>query len=140
MVSIVGPSGAGKSTLLHLIGTLDLPSEGSVLIDGRDVTKMSQSAVAALRNRMRDEAVVPVEAWDSTLKTRLAKTLQLHDPAQHATYNAIYGLDPGMIARAMSSRPISAPLTIIAMPAGWTPKTMLASMPYFSKYPPSLAM
>ncbi len=51
MVSIVGPSGAGKSTLLHLIGTLDLPTAGSVHIDGNDVTVLGSSKVAALRNR-----------------------------------------------------------------------------------------
>ena len=39
MVTIVGPSGAGKSTLLHLIGTLDLPTEGRILFSGRDVTR-----------------------------------------------------------------------------------------------------
>jgi lipoprotein-releasing system ATP-binding protein len=51
MVSIVGPSGAGKSTLLHLIGTLDMPSRGTVLLDGQDVTAMASSQVARLRNR-----------------------------------------------------------------------------------------
>jgi lipoprotein-releasing system ATP-binding protein len=51
MVSIVGPSGAGKSTLLHLIGTLDMPTEGKVSIDGADVTRLSSSRVAELRNR-----------------------------------------------------------------------------------------
>lgn len=51
MVSVVGLSGAGKSTLLHLIGTLDMPSAGTVLLDGQDVTKMSGARVAALRNR-----------------------------------------------------------------------------------------
>ncbi len=51
MLSIVGKSGAGKSTLLHLIGTLDLPTEGVVLIDGVDVTRMPSSRVAAVRNR-----------------------------------------------------------------------------------------
>ncbi|MBW2224581.1 MAG: ATP-binding cassette domain-containing protein, partial [Deltaproteobacteria bacterium] len=40
MVTIVGPSGAGKSTLLHLIGTLDLPTEGRILYGGRDVTRL----------------------------------------------------------------------------------------------------
>ena len=51
MVSVVGPSGAGKSTLLHLIGTLDMPTEGEVLLDGQDVRKLSSARVAALRNR-----------------------------------------------------------------------------------------
>ncbi len=51
MLSIVGPSGAGKSTLLHLIGTLDMPTEGTVLLDGQDVTRLSSNKVAVLRNR-----------------------------------------------------------------------------------------
>jgi lipoprotein-releasing system ATP-binding protein len=51
MACIVGASGAGKSTLLHLIGTLDLPSTGTVRIDGRDVTTMSSSSIASLRNK-----------------------------------------------------------------------------------------
>ncbi|MBW1905894.1 MAG: ABC transporter ATP-binding protein [Deltaproteobacteria bacterium] len=51
MVTIVGPSGAGKSTLLHLIGTLDLPTEGKILYDGRDVTRLGSSDLAEFRNR-----------------------------------------------------------------------------------------
>ncbi len=51
MVTIVGPSGAGKSTLLHLIGTLDLPTEGRILYDGRDVTRLGSSDLAEFRNR-----------------------------------------------------------------------------------------
>ncbi|MBL8602598.1 MAG: ABC transporter ATP-binding protein [Myxococcales bacterium] len=51
MVSIVGPSGAGKSTLLHLIGTLDMPTRGRVVIDGEEVTKLKAARVAELRNR-----------------------------------------------------------------------------------------
>ena len=51
MVTIVGPSGAGKSTLLHLIGTLDLPTEGRILYDGRDVTLLGSSDLAEFRNR-----------------------------------------------------------------------------------------
>ena len=51
-VAIVGPSGSGKSTLMHLIGLLDTPSSGTLLIDGRDVTKMSDKERSAMRNRM----------------------------------------------------------------------------------------
>jgi len=51
MVTIVGPSGAGKSTLLHLIGTLDLPSEGRILYSGQDVTRLGSSELAEFRNR-----------------------------------------------------------------------------------------
>jgi lipoprotein-releasing system ATP-binding protein len=51
MLCIVGPSGAGKSTLLHLLGTLDLPSAGSIYYDGEDVTSYSSSKLAEFRNR-----------------------------------------------------------------------------------------
>jgi putative ABC transport system ATP-binding protein len=49
MVAIVGPSGSGKSTLLHLIGTLDRPSSGTVVIDGFDVARLSDRGLSALR-------------------------------------------------------------------------------------------
>jgi lipoprotein-releasing system ATP-binding protein len=51
-VAIVGPSGSGKSTLMHLIGLLDTPSLGTLLIDGKYVTKMSDKERSAMRNRM----------------------------------------------------------------------------------------
>jgi len=46
---IVGPSGHGKSTLMHLIGGLDRPSEGRILIDGADITRLGGSRLARLR-------------------------------------------------------------------------------------------
>ena len=49
LIAIVGPSGSGKSTLLHLMGTLDRPSSGSVLITSVDVNSLSDRQVAALR-------------------------------------------------------------------------------------------
>ena len=49
-VSIVGPSGSGKSTLLGIIAGLDNPTTGQVLIDGVDITRMSESRLAAVRN------------------------------------------------------------------------------------------
>lgn len=50
IVSIVGASGAGKSTLLQILGTLDKPDSGSVLIDNEDVTKLSEKNLASFRN------------------------------------------------------------------------------------------
>lgn len=50
VTAIVGPSGAGKSTLLHIMGTLDRPDSGSVLIDGVDVTSLRDKALSRLRN------------------------------------------------------------------------------------------
>ncbi len=52
VLSIVGPSGAGKSTLLHCIGTLDLPTAGSLRLAGEELTKMSSARLAVVRNRM----------------------------------------------------------------------------------------
>jgi putative ABC transport system ATP-binding protein len=49
LVAIVGPSGSGKSTLLNLIGTLDTPSGGSLVFDGRDVGGLSAAARADFR-------------------------------------------------------------------------------------------
>jgi lipoprotein-releasing system ATP-binding protein len=51
MVGIVGQSGAGKSTLLHCIGTLDIVSSGSIKVAGEELTTMSGTRLAELRNR-----------------------------------------------------------------------------------------
>ena len=50
VVSIVGPSGAGKTTLLQIMGLLDRPSSGEVLIDGRNVTNLKARELAKVRN------------------------------------------------------------------------------------------
>jgi lipoprotein-releasing system ATP-binding protein len=51
MIGIVGPSGAGKSTLLHCIGTLDVPTKGSIRLAGEEVTTLPGWRLAELRNR-----------------------------------------------------------------------------------------
>jgi putative ABC transport system ATP-binding protein len=50
-LAIIGPSGSGKTTLLNMIGGLDKPSKGTVLIDGRDVSKLNDSALSKFRNK-----------------------------------------------------------------------------------------
>ncbi len=50
IVSIVGKSGAGKSTLLHILGTLDLPDSGSLIINGTDISSLNEKELAAFRN------------------------------------------------------------------------------------------
>jgi putative ABC transport system ATP-binding protein len=51
-MAIVGPSGSGKSTLLNLMGALDRPTHGSVLLDGSDVSTLSDKKLSALRGRV----------------------------------------------------------------------------------------
>lgn len=51
IVSIVGPSGAGKTTLLQIIGTLDKPNEGNIVINGIDVSKLSADRLSVFRNK-----------------------------------------------------------------------------------------
>ncbi|TYK43384.1 ABC transporter ATP-binding protein [Actinomadura decatromicini] len=51
LVAIVGPSGSGKSTMLHLLGTLDRPSAGAVLVEGVDVSGLPDRRLSALRAR-----------------------------------------------------------------------------------------
>lgn len=49
-VSITGPSGSGKSTLMHIIGLLDNPTSGEVLLEGRDISKLNERQLAQIRN------------------------------------------------------------------------------------------
>ncbi len=49
-VSIIGPSGSGKSTLMNMLGCLDVPTEGTYILDGKPISKMSDDELADIRN------------------------------------------------------------------------------------------
>jgi len=51
-VSITGPSGSGKSTLMHIIGLLDNPSAGEVLLEGKNISNFDETQLSAIRNKI----------------------------------------------------------------------------------------
>ncbi len=50
-VAIMGPSGSGKSTLMHILGALDLPTKGKYILDGENISKLTEDQLAEIRNK-----------------------------------------------------------------------------------------
>ncbi len=50
-IAIMGPSGSGKSTLMNMVGCLDVPTEGKIFLDGKDISRMSESGLAQIRGK-----------------------------------------------------------------------------------------
>ncbi len=127
-VSIMGPSGSGKSTLLHLMGALDKPSSGKILIDGIDVSMLKSNRLALLRRKkigfvfqqfhllQRLTALENVELplWfagvNKTMRTRRAKKLLERVGLGSGIYHRPGELSGGemqmvSIARALANNP-----------------------------------
>ncbi len=77
-LAIIGPSGCGKSTLLNLIGTLDRPTCGRLLLEGKDLSGLSETDVATVRNRQigfifQSHHLLPhCSVWENVLVPTLA--------------------------------------------------------------------
>jgi lipoprotein-releasing system ATP-binding protein len=83
---IMGPSGSGKSTLLYILGALEPPSSGTVVLDGQDPYTLDEAALAAFRNQhigfvFQDHALLP---QCSVLENVLAPTLVARDRSPQA--------------------------------------------------------
>jgi putative ABC transport system ATP-binding protein len=91
-VTVMGPSGSGKSTLLHILGCLDVPTSGEYLLEGTDISALSDRELAAIRNRhfgfvfqsfnlfpeltARENVAIPL-MYTGVPKERRAQALQL---------------------------------------------------------------
>lgn len=127
-VAFTGPSGSGKSTLLQLIGGLDKPSEGTVSIDGQDLTKLSDRKLSTFRNKtigfvfqffylqpflnLRTNLTVPAIFARTNIKERteaaqkLAEAVDLDDRLSHLPKELSGGqMQRAAIARALLNKP-----------------------------------
>lgn len=125
-VAVVGTSGSGKSTLLHMLGGLDRPTSGKVLVDGKDIFSLKEEALTIFRRRkigfvfqsynlvpvlnVYENVVLPIELdgkkVDKTFIQTILQTLGLKD-RQTALPNQLSGGQQQRvaIARALTSSP-----------------------------------
>ena len=124
-VAVVGESGSGKSTLLNLIGGLDTPTSGKVLIDGKDVFAMKDRELTIFRRRnigfifqnynlvpilnVHENIVLPVELDGDTVDQKfmadVVSMLGLEDKLKNMPNNLSGGQQRVAIARALVSKP-----------------------------------
>ena len=125
-VAIVGTSGSGKSTLLHMLGGLDRPTGGSVLVEGRDIFALKDEELTIFRRRkigfvfqsynlvpvlsVYDNIVLPIQldgnAPDKAYVERIIETLGLEAKLQNLPNNLSGGQQQRVaIARALAAKP-----------------------------------
>ena len=125
-VAIVGTSGSGKSTLLHMLGGLDRPTSGSVVVDGRDLSTLKDEELTVFRRRkigfvfqaynlvpvlsVYENIVLPIQldgnAPDKAYVERIIETLGLEAKLQNLPNNLSGGQQQRVaIARALAAKP-----------------------------------
>lgn len=125
-VSIVGTSGSGKSTLLHMLGGLDTPTSGSVIVDGKELSKMNDEQLTIFRRRnigfvfqnynlvpilnVYENIVLPVELdgnkVDKEFMDKIIKMLKLEGKLNNLPSNLSGGQQQRVaIARALVAKP-----------------------------------
>lgn len=92
-VAIMGPSGSGKSTSVNMVGCLDVPSRGRILLDGKDISHLSESALAQIRGKKigfifqqfnligtltaLENVMLPMAFQDTSLSERKQRAMEL---------------------------------------------------------------
>lgn len=126
-VAVVGMSGSGKSTLLHMIGGLDKPSDGRVLVDGHDLSKMTDEKLTIFRRRnvgfvfqnynlipilsVYENIVLPIELDGNTIDKafvdEIISTLGLNEKRNNLPNTLSGGQQQRVaIARALATKPV----------------------------------
>lgn len=125
-VAIIGPSGSGKSTLMHILGGVDTPSSGNIIINNKDITKLDERKLAVYRRRsigfiFQQYNLVPVlnveenislplildhRSVDSNQLEELMKNLGIYDRRHHLPSELSGGQQQRVaIARALITKP-----------------------------------
>ena len=125
-VAIVGTSGSGKSTLLHMLGGLDRPTSGSVMVDGKDIFSLKDEALTIFRRRkigfvfqsynlvpvlsVRENIILPIQLdgnkVDTTYVQKVIATLGLEKKLQNLPNQLSGGQQQRVaIARALATKP-----------------------------------
>lgn len=125
-IAIVGMSGSGKSTLLHMLGGLDRPTKGSVIVDGKDIFKLNEEELTIFRRRkigfvfqnynlvpvlnVYENIVLPIQLdgtiSDNEYVNQIVSTLGLEQKLQNLSNNLSGGQQQRVaIARALASKP-----------------------------------
>lgn len=126
-IAIVGTSGSGKSTLMHLIGGVDIPTSGTIIVDGQEINSLSEKDLTLYRRRkvstiyqffnllpmlnVRDNITLPMELDGNTIDDKvlidILKTLGIEDKEFHYPGHLSGGqMQRVAIARALFTNPV----------------------------------